>query len=66
MIDLNMHEAVKKRNAQRCRERNIILPTFAQMKDPSLVPESVKKKLSNIGLWDIETNPPTTAALSAG
>jgi len=53
MIDLTMHEDVKKKNVQRCRERGIILPTFAQMKDPSKIPASVREKLKEVGLWDI-------------
>ncbi|MCX6143702.1 MAG: pyridoxal-phosphate dependent enzyme [Ignavibacteriales bacterium] len=44
---------VIKRTAQRCKERGVIIPTFAQMKDPNLVPASVKSKLKNIGLWDV-------------
>lgn len=38
---------------QRFREKKIILPTFAQMRNPELIPEKVKEKLSNIGLWDL-------------
>jgi cysteine synthase len=53
MIDLKMNEEVRKKNIQRCRERNIILPTFSQMQDPSRIPESIKKKLKDVGLWDI-------------
>jgi cysteine synthase A len=44
---------VVKKTAQRCKERGVIIPTFAQMKDPNLVPNSVKSKLKNIGLWDV-------------
>lgn len=54
MIDLTMHEDVQKKNIERCREKGIIYPTFAQMKDPSLIPESIKEKLSHTGLWDID------------
>ena len=53
MIDLTMREEVKKKNVQRCRERGIIYPTFAQMKDPSLIPDEIRKKLKEVGLWDI-------------
>ncbi|HPY75540.1 MAG TPA: pyridoxal-phosphate dependent enzyme [Planctomycetota bacterium] len=38
---------------QRCRERNIIIPTYKQMRNPELVPEKIKDKLKNISLWDI-------------
>ncbi len=44
---------VRKRTAQRCRERNIVIPTFRQMRDPSLVPEKQKKRLEGVGLWDV-------------
>ena len=35
------------------RDRNIIIPTFAKMKNPELIPNSVKEKLRNVGLWDV-------------
>jgi cysteine synthase len=41
------------RTIRRARERNIIVPTFAQMKNPDLVPEKVKSDLKGIGLWDV-------------
>lgn len=53
MIDLTMHEEQLERAVQRARERNIIIPTFAQMKNPDLIPDSIKEDLSPLGLWDI-------------
>jgi len=53
MIDLKVDEQQRKRNAEICKERDIIIPTFEQMKDPSLIPDDIKKDLQNIGLWDI-------------
>ncbi len=53
MIDLTIHEEQLARTVQRARERNIIIPTFAQMKDPSLIPEGIKAELRGIGLWDV-------------
>lgn len=38
---------------QRAKERGIILPKFAEQKNPQLVPEKIREKLKNIGLWDI-------------
>jgi len=46
-------ERVLEKTIQRCRERNIIIPTFAQQKNPDLVPQKVKDKLKDVGLWDI-------------
>ncbi len=45
---------VVKRTAKRCKERGIIIPTFAQMRNPETAPDSVKAKLKNVGLWDID------------
>ena len=53
MIDLRINEEQLERTVERARERNIIVPTFAQMKNPELIPDSVKEELKNIGLWDI-------------
>ena len=47
-------EAVLARAAQRCRERGIVIPTIAQMKDPSLIPESQRRRLEGVGLWDVD------------
>ncbi len=38
---------------KRCREQNIIIPTYRQMRDPSLVPDKIKAELREIGLWDL-------------
>ena len=53
MIDLTTFPDRRKRAIQRVRERNIIIPTFAQMKDPARVPERIKSELAGIGLWDV-------------
>ncbi|MGB9592859.1 MAG: pyridoxal-phosphate dependent enzyme [Anaerolineae bacterium] len=55
MIDLTIHPESLKRSVERARERNIIIPTFAQMKDPSRIPDSVKARLKNVGLWDVNS-----------
>ncbi|MCK4791264.1 MAG: pyridoxal-phosphate dependent enzyme [Desulfobacteraceae bacterium] len=53
MIDFNKNEPNLKRTIQRCRERNIVIPTFSQLRDPELIPQDVKNQLREIGLWDI-------------
>jgi cysteine synthase len=55
MIDLTIHEEQLQRAITRARERNIIVPTFAQMKDPSLIPDAIKVQLKDVGLWDIDS-----------
>jgi cysteine synthase A len=55
MIDLTIDKEQLKRAVQRARERNIIVPTFSQMRDPSLIPDRIKGQLKSIGLWDINS-----------
>ncbi|MBF0544417.1 MAG: pyridoxal-phosphate dependent enzyme [Candidatus Riflebacteria bacterium] len=38
---------------QRCKEKGILIPTFNQMKNPSLIPEKVKNRLKPLGFWDV-------------
>lgn len=52
-IDLTIDKARRERAVQRARERNIIIPTFAQMKNPDLIPAVIKQKLAAVGLWDV-------------
>ena len=53
-IDLTVYPDRLERTIQRVRERNIIIPTFAQMRDPSLVPDKIKEQLKGVGLWDLD------------
>ena len=55
MIDLKIDEKQIERTVQRCRERNIIVPTFEQQKNPDLIPDKIRQKLKDIGLWDINS-----------
>ena len=52
-IDLTVHPERLERTVKRARERNIIVPTFAQMRDPALIPARVREELKGIGLWDV-------------
>lgn len=54
MIDLTIHQEGLKHNIARAKENGIVIPTFAQMRDPSLIPQKVLNKLSVTGLWDID------------
>ena len=54
MIELAVNHDTRKRNIDRCRERGIILPTFAQMRNPDLVPDSIRRRLKKVGLWDVD------------
>ncbi len=52
-IDLTIQKERRERVIERARERNIIVPTFAQMKNPELIPDQIKSELAQIGLWDV-------------
>ena len=51
---MQVDEKVLSRTIERFRERKVLLPTFAQMRDPSTVPEKIKQRLKNVGLWDVD------------
>lgn len=53
MIDLTIQEDRQKAAVARAKERNIIIPTFEQMKDPEKMPDGIKKELNSVGLWDV-------------
>jgi cysteine synthase A len=53
MIDLTIHRDRLQRAVQRARERKIVIPTYKQMKNPALIPASVKAQLKGVGLWDL-------------
>jgi len=52
-IDLSIYPEHRDRAIKRVKERGIIIPTFAQMRNPELVPDSIKHELGSIGLWDV-------------
>jgi cysteine synthase len=51
---MQVNQQVLERTIKQCRDRKVLLPTFAQMRDPSLVPQKVKGRLRQVGLWDID------------
>lgn len=54
MIDLKINKDVLSKNIAKAREQGITVPTFAQMKNPELIPEEIKERLSKTGLWDVD------------
>jgi len=52
-IDLTIEKSRRANAIKRAKERSIVIPTYAQMKDPSKIPAKVKEELKNIGLWDL-------------
>lgn len=54
LIDLRINEEQLKKTVESAKERNVVIPTLAQMKDPNKIPEKIKEKLKQTGLWDID------------
>ena len=54
MIDLSINKKGLENNIRKAKENNIIIPTLAQMENPDLIPEKIKAKLANTGLWDVD------------
>ena len=54
MIDLTIVPEGLENAVQRAREKNIIIPTFKQQRDPGLIPDTILERLKIIGLWDID------------
>lgn len=52
LINKVTNEKALKNAVERYRKHGIILPTFTQQKNPELIPDKIKDKLKNIGLWD--------------
>lgn len=53
MINLQKNEKSLLNNIKKAKENNIIIPTFEQMMNPDKIPQKIKEKLKNVGLWDI-------------
>ena len=54
ILDHVVNADIRKKAAKRFKEKGIVFPTFAQMRNPELVPAEVKEKLKTIGLWDLD------------
>lgn len=54
MIDLTIDEGTLAAAVEQARERSIVIPTFAQMRDPGLLPDDVTARLGDVGLWDLD------------
>lgn len=48
-----IHPEIRQKAIVRFREKGIVLPTFAEMRNPEIIPPVIKNRLRNIGLWDL-------------
>ncbi len=54
MIDLTINEAGLEAAVGQAREQNFRIPTFKQMRNPDLIPDDIKQRLTDVGLWDLD------------
>ena len=53
VIDRVIDQKILEKTARHFAEKNIILPTFEQLKNPQTIPGEIKNNLKSIGLWDL-------------
>jgi cysteine synthase len=53
-VTAKIDEAVIDRAAKLCREKRVVIPTLAQMRDPAKIPEKIRGALKPVGLWDVD------------
>ncbi|MFO8067242.1 MAG: pyridoxal-phosphate dependent enzyme [Bacteroidales bacterium] len=53
IIDRVTNEKHLQNAVKRFKEKGILLPTFEQQRNPDLVPQKIKDKLKDVGLWEI-------------
>lgn len=54
MIDLRINKPALEKNIQRAKEKGVVIPTFAQMKDPGQIPGFITQGLKHTGLWEVD------------
>ena len=54
MIDLNINKEALQRTIDHARACGIVLPTYAEMRDPARIPQHIKERLAKVGLWDVD------------
>lgn len=52
-IDLTLRPDGLAHNIAKARELGIVIPTIAQMRNPETIPESIRHRLKQVGLWDV-------------
>ncbi len=55
MINLKINEKKLAGAVKKAKEQNVIIPTYKQMKNPDLIPEKIKDRLKDVGLWDVNS-----------
>jgi len=50
---VNSQTKILEQTIERCRERDIILPTYEEMAHPEKISTQIKEELKDVGLWDL-------------
>lgn len=53
-MELKINPEILEKNIEFCREKGIVLPTMAMMREPETVPPEIKKRLRATGLSDLD------------
>lgn len=53
-INLTINKDNLAHNIRLAKEQGVIIPTLEQLKNPETIPESIKDRLKNTGLWDVD------------
>jgi len=53
MIDLSVDDKGRQQAVDQARRQGILIPTFAEMRDPERIRSEIRSELKGIGLWDV-------------
>lgn len=51
---MNFQTKILEHTIERCRERDIVIPTYEEMAHPEKIPAKIKEELKDVGLWDLK------------
>ncbi|MCL2342937.1 MAG: pyridoxal-5-phosphate-dependent protein subunit beta, partial [Firmicutes bacterium] len=54
MIDLTKRPDTLRKNIAKARAQGIVVPTLAELRNPELVPEGIRERLSKTGIFEID------------
>lgn len=49
----NIDKKIREKTIKRCREQNIVIPTFQQLVNPDLIPQKIKERLPKVKMTDV-------------
>ncbi|MBT8093187.1 MAG: pyridoxal-phosphate dependent enzyme [Gammaproteobacteria bacterium] len=50
----DINQDVLDKSVARARKQDVLLPTIRQQMDPALVPDAIRSRLRDVGLWDVD------------